>query len=535
VPPLRSRTVERDAPGTRLIRVVWVTAVAAMLLASEAAASVGPLVVATSSTGVSLSSTMDATRTLARCKGEKCPRKECPGKRCRPKVGPRPGIKCPSGSIRLRPGRDLQAAINAKSEGTTFCFKEGTYRLRTPLLPKSHDVFVGEYGAVLRGSKVIRKWRKEGRFWVATGQTQENEVVPGVTCQAGIECNRPEGVFINDRPLLQVTSLEAVGRGSFFFDYANDKIYMANDPKRRKVEVSVAAGAFRSTAHYAEGVVIKNLVIEKFANPSRTGAIYDSVSPGWVVANSEVALNHGVGIAHYNGATIRKNDIHHNGQLGLSGYQSVGALVQGNEIAWNAIGGFAGWEAGGAKYGVTVDLTVRNNYVHHNQHHGLWTNFDNVQTVYENNTVVANKGSGIMHEEAFDCIIRGNYLARNGVHGIFISSSSDVDAYGNTLEANGFAGVQLFIDGATGYDLANNHIHDNLFKMREGTYNGLTTTRVSDPVPYLTSKSNRFQSNSYLVPNVSGRYWTWGSSLKTWSEWQAAGQDTTGSVQQGAS
>jgi parallel beta-helix repeat protein len=509
-----------------------VTAVVAALLTGDVAASVGPLEVTDPSTGASVSSKKAAAATLARCKEKKCPRKRCPGKRCRPKVGPRPGIRCPSGSIRLRPGRDLQAAINAKPEGTTFCFKEGTYRLWTPLLPKSHDVFVGEYGAVLRGSKVIRKWRKEGRFWVATGQTQENEVVPGVPCQAGIECNRPEGVFINDRPLLQVTSLEAVGRGRFFFDYANDKIYMANDPRRRRVEASVAAGAFRSAAHYAEGVVIKNLVIEKFANPSRTGAIWQTVSPGWVVANSEVARNHGVGIAHSSAATIRRNDIHHNGQLGLSGYQSVGALVQGNEIAWNAIGGFAGWEAGGAKYVVTVDLTVRSNYVHHNQHHGLWTNGDNLHTVYEDNTVVANKGVGIIHEEAYDCIIRGNHVARNGAHGIYISSSSGVEAYGNKLDRNGTAGVQMFLDGASGYDLTNNFVHDNDLRMLEGTYNGLSTSRVADPTPYFTSKNNRFEANSYSVPDVSGRYWIWNGGPRTWSEWRAAGQDTMGRLEQ---
>jgi len=507
-----------------------VTAVVTALLTGDVAASVGPLEVTDPSTGASVSSKKAAAATLARCKEKKCPRKRCPGKRCRPKVGPRQGIKCPSGSVRLRPGRSIQTAINSKPEGTTFCLKAGTHRLREPLLPKSNDVFVGEYGAVLRGSKLVRKWRKEGRLWVATGQGQENEIVTGVPCQAGVDCNRPEGVFINDRPLLQVTSLDSVRRGRFFFDYGSDKIYIANDPRDRRVEASVARGAFRSSNHYAEGVVIKNLVIEKFANPSRTGAIYTSVSPGWVVANSEVALNHGVGIAHWNGARIRKNYIHHNGQLGLAGYQSIGVLISRNEISWNAIGRFDGWEAGGAKYALTTDLTIRGNYVHHNQHHGLWTNGDNLHTVYENNTVVANKGSGIMHEEAYDCIIRGNYLAKNGVHGIFISSSSDVDAHGNTLEANGFAGVQLFINGATGYDLANNFVHDNHFVVLEGTYNGLSTTQVSDPSPYFSSKNNRFQANAYEVPNLSGRYWLWDGGLRAWSEWQTAGQDTTGSL-----
>jgi parallel beta-helix repeat protein len=453
---------------------------------------------------------------------------KCSGKRCGPRVGPRQGVRCPRGSVRLSPRRNLQAAINARPAGTSFCLREGVYRLRAPLLPKSRDVFVGEYGAILRGSKVIRKWKRVGRFWVAAGQTQENEVILGIPCQAGIECNRPEGVFINNRPLLQVTTLEAVERGRFFFDYANDKVYIANDPRRRRVEASVAAGAFRSTHHYAEGVVIKNVVIERFANPSRTGAIYDTASPGWVVANSEVALNHGIGIAHTNGTTIQRSDIHHNGQLGLGSHRSVGVVVEDNEIAWNAIGGFAGWEAGGAKYTMSTNLSVRGNFVHHNQHHGLWTNGDNVHTTYENNRVVANAGSGITHEEAFDCVIRGNRITRNGEHGIFISSSSGVDVHGNELEANRLAGVQLFIDGATGYDLANNVIHGNRFIVSDGTYNGLSTAGVADPSPYFSSRTNRFEGNIYEVPDFGGRYWLWEGGLRGWSEWRAAGQDTAG-------
>jgi parallel beta-helix repeat protein len=377
---------------------------------------------------------------------------------------------------------------------------------------------------------VVKRWTRKGGLWVATGQTQENEVVPGVPCDAGIECNRPEGVFVNDRPLLQVSDLSAVGKGKFYFDYATDRIFMANDPRGRVVEASVGTGAFRSTHHLAESVVIRNLVIEKFANPSRTGAIWDSVSPGWVVANSEVALNHGGGISHYNSARILGNFIHHNGQLGLGGFRSAGAVVRRNEIAWNAIGGFAGWEAGGAKYNETTSLTVSKNFVHHNKHHGLWTNGDNTATIFEWNTIVSNTGHGIFHEEAFDAVIRNNYIARNGVHGIFISSSSNVEAFGNRLVSNATTGVQLFIDGATGYDLANNLIHDNVFRMKAGTYNGLHTARVSDPTIYWTSKDNQFQGNAYYVPDVGARYWYWDGGLKTWSEWQAAGQDGAGKV-----
>lgn len=451
--------------------------------------------------------------------------------RARTRVGPQRSVRCPPGAVRLHPDRNIQAAIDARPEGTTFCFERGTYRLTSPLLPKSHDVFVGEYGAALKGSKVVKDWRRDGKYWVAKGQTQEGEVVSGAPCRAGIDCNRPEGVFIGLRSLVHVTSLSAVRRGRFYFDYANDKVFIADDPRGRRVEASVAPGAFLSTNHYAQDVVIKNLVIEMFANPSRTGAIYDTISPGWVIVNNEVAFNHAAGIAHYSRTRILRNDIHDNGQLGLSGYGTDGVLVSRNEIAWNAFGGFTGWEAGGAKYFQTTDLTVRGNYVHDNRYAGLWTDTDNRRTVYKNNTIIHNRGMGIFHEVSFDCTIQGNRIVRNGADGIFISSSSNVEAWGNVIQGNRTGGVHLFLDEGSGYDLADNLIHDNVISMPAGTFTGLTTVTASDPDPY--SANNRFRGNSYVVPDLSGRYWAWEGGLLTWRGWKAAGQDTDGSRRRG--
>lgn len=454
----------------------------------------------------------------------------CGPTNCLPAVGPRRGIGCPSGSVRLRPGRRLQAAIDARPGGTAFCFTAGTYRLRRSLLPKSHDVFVGQYGAVLKGSKRVTDWTKRGAYWVATGQWQQNEVVGGVPCRASVACNRPEGLFFGNKALLQVTKLSAVRRGRFFFDYSHDKIYVGSDPSGRRVEASVADGAFRATHHSAKGVVIKNLVIQKFANPSRTGVIYNTRDPGWVIANSAITLNHGAGIVHHDAAQIRNNKIHHNGQLGLIGYRAVGAFVLNNEIARNAIGGFAGWEAGGAKYAGTIDLTFRGNYVHDNQHHGLWTDTDNVNTLYVGNTVVRNKGSGIFHEKAYGCVIRGNYIAHNGADGIFLSSSSNVEVFENSVALNHSGGIHLFIDGATGHDLSDNYIHDNVIRMRDGTSNGITSMNVTDPLSYSISKNNRFRGNSYVVPRLLQPYWYWEDAPKTWLQWQVAGQDLTGTI-----
>jgi hypothetical protein len=454
----------------------------------------------------------------------------CGAKDCLPAVGPLKQMRCPPDSISLRPGRRLQSVIDANPTGTSFCFEAGTYRLKRPLLPKSRDIFVGQYGAVLSGSTRITDWMKRGAYWVAAGQTQENAIVAGVPCRRGLACNRPEGLFIGNTTLVQVTALSAVRRGRFFFDYSHDRIYVADDPRGRRVEVSVGAGAFRATRHPASNVVIKNLVIERFANPSRTGAINNTNGPGWTIANNEVGMNHGIGIAHHDGTMILNNDIHHNGQLGLSGYRSMDALVLNNEIAWNAIGGFAGWEAGGAKYFETNGLTIRGNYVHDNRHHGLWTDTDNVNTVYVGNTVVRNRGNGIFHEAALACVIRGNYIAHNGAAGILISSSSNVEVVENAVGPNRTGGIRLFIDGASGLDLAGNFIHDNVIKMREGTYNGLTTTNANQPTAYSLSKNNRFQGNSYVVPRLKQPYWHWEETFKTWAAWQLAGQDRAGTI-----
>ncbi len=70
------------------------------------------------------------------------------------KVGPRRGITCPAGSVLLRRVRTIQKVIDRRPEGTTFCFKSKTYFLRSPIVPKNGDGFVGKYGAILDG----RRW-----------------------------------------------------------------------------------------------------------------------------------------------------------------------------------------------------------------------------------------------------------------------------------------------------------------------------------------------------------------------------------------
>ena len=121
-----------------------------------------------------------------------------------------------------------------------------------------------------------------------------------------------------------------------------------------------------------------------------TGTVDTSAmtATGWVIEDNWIHHNAGRGIsAIMHHITIRNNVLEYNGQLGLGGggyggIEGANALIEGNEIAYNNTAGIDyNWEAGGTKFVHTVNLVVRNNYVHHNNGPGLWTDGSNMQRV----------------------------------------------------------------------------------------------------------------------------------------------------------
>ena len=139
-------------------------------------------------------------------------------------------------------------------------------------------------------------------------------------------------------------------------------------------------------------VTVQNLVIEKYDPPIQNGAIQGG--QGWTIQDNEVRLNYAVGITGRDGSKLIGNYVHDNGQMGLGG-SGNNILVQGNEIAkngyWSGID--VNWEGGGFKFANTDNLVVRGNYSHDNNGSGMWTDIDNIHTLYEDNVVVHNTGA----------------------------------------------------------------------------------------------------------------------------------------------
>jgi parallel beta-helix repeat protein len=453
---------------------------------------------------------------------------------------PRPPAPEPSCmGIAVQPGDNLQAAINAHPHGTTFCIKAGLHRMQNYVVPKSNDRFVGEPGAVLNGSKLLSSFSRAGSYWVASGQTQQNPVVGGEcrpSSYAG--CKYADDVYFDNSPLWRVTTLAELGPGEFYFDYAGDQIYLADDPAGHKVEAAVATRAFKGWGSGANGVVIRGLVVEKFATEAGMGAIE---AGGWTIEDNEVRLSHGAGIR--GGKVVRNNHLHHNGMLGLW-TEGTDILVEGNELAHNNYAGYCScWAAGGMRIQKSARVTVVNNYAHDNKGFGLWTDWDNIHVVYENNLVEDNTDAGIFHEASFDAVIRNNTVLRNGFTelgwiagaGILLNSSGNVEIYGNTVDRN-HHGISITQtdrgSGPYGPRVAHDvYVHDNTITMLAGA-TGLA--QGMNDTSYYTSRNNRFQNNTYYL-GCNRTYFVWqnpaggsGYADLTKEQWVAAGNDTTG-------
>lgn len=284
----------------------------------------------------------------------------------------------------------------------------------------------------------------------------------------------------------------------------------------------------------ADDVYVGGLEIRDYDSDWQRGAI-DGDGDNWTVEANEVHHNAGVGIRlAADSPTMRYNNIHHNSQLGVSVHHSSNGLVQGNEIAYNNWQEEFSWgnEAGGTKFWSTTNLTVSDNWSHHNFGPGLWSDHDNIHILYENNVVEDNAANGIFHEIGYDAVIRYNTLRRNGYDheawlwgaGILIASSQNVEVYGNVVEDN-YNGITMTQQNRGSGDygtylVKNNYVHNNRI-----IDSGTTGAAEDIDSSAIFTSNNRFENNDY-TGDVG---WEWGGGRKSWSTWLKYGHDEGGS------
>jgi parallel beta-helix repeat protein len=470
-----------------------------------------------------------------------------------PPPPPPPPPACAGTAVAL--GADIQATLNAGATGAAFCFAAGTYRVASPLNPKTAQKLVGapNLGTILNGSKVVTSFVSSGPNWSATIPTGVADPNGGGVCSLP-GCTNPQDVFLDGVHLSRVMSLSALASGTFYQDFTGGKLYLRDNPTGRLVEQAVATAIVQSPN---SGIGLSGIVFEKTANAAQHGIIdgQNQGQTGWVVTGNEIRFGHGAGI-EVDSATITGNHIHHNGQLGAASH-GAGTVFSGNEVDHNNTNGYAqGWEAGGAKFaGNVTNLTVSLNNAHDNAGIGLWCDINCYDATFDSNTVTSNTAGGIFYEISGKAVISNNTLNGNGPSApngfylagdITVSASSNVEVRGNKasspvgigmLQQNrtdtcSYNGSATYPDGtavcAPGHLLSNVYVHDNV--ITAPGVNSLAAGMSVDngDMAAFTSRNNRFVNNTYHLPNLTGYFWTWSNVFKTSATWKAAGQDITG-------
>jgi hypothetical protein len=449
------------------------------------------------------------------------------------------GSTLPNGAVLIKTTDDAAQIAREHDAGTTFVFETGLHR-GVSITPQSGDVFLGSPGATLSGAKVLSGWNSSSGFWYVGGQTSQLTGSGG--CGYNKDgtrydaCTYPEQLFVNGAPWWQVTSLDQLSYGSWFFDYASDRVYIGGDPAGQLVELSTVPNAFKGSA---SGVTISGLVIEKYANRAQTGAIEGSSGSWWTVSNNELRLNHGFGLRIGTRMQVLNNNVHHNGQIGVGGIGDD-VLVEGNEIAYNNTARFlVEWEAGGTKFVLTNGLVFRGNWVHHNEGRGFWADIENINMLVVDNLSEYNSYGGIVHEIGYAAEIRNNISRYNG-HGfgqwvwgaqILVQNSSDTLVIGNdvTVAASG---------GGNGIAVVNQNRGSGTF----GPYLSEHVTVTDNTIRHLgvsgrngapngCNQDNTFNNNTYIAPAKWFDYdfFEW-CGVFDFEEFQARGQELDGTA-----
>ncbi len=447
---------------------------------------------------------------------------------------------CPGDAIAIEPGASIEAAVAAAADGAVFCLKNGIHRAQA-VRPRPRQHFNGEDATILNGSRLLTAFQREDRYWVASSQPQGapkyGECLPSAPA-----CDRPDALFIDDRPLTKVVSKDALASNQFYVDYDAGRIYIVDDPTNHKVEVTAALFAFESAA---PDVSISNLTVEKYGSRAQKGAIHANEGVRWTIENCVVHLNSGVGISAGSGTRVHNCDIHHNGQIGING-NGEDILIEGNRIWSNNIRGFdPDWEAGGAKIAESDGVTFRDNHVHDNNGPGLWCDIDCRNVIYEDNLVESNQQSGIFHEISFKAVIRNNVVRYNGSGkrrwfwgaDITVAASQDVEVTGNTVTvAPGGCGIMLIDQGRKNDAGGQYKTRNNTVRGNEMTFEGAVCAGgVSDTKPgnenftIITDGNNRFDGNTYRVRAASDpSRFVWGQDVTDWSGFRRKGLEQSG-------
>ena len=221
-----------------------------------------------------------------------------------------------SGGVVLRPGDDLQAAVDATPAGGTVCVTSGVHHAASAT-PTKPVTLVGEDGATLSG---------------ATPLSRDEAATDGARLVWPLPSGDPTNAVLwvdNDRWDRLDSPGEVDAPGEWAIDAEAGTVVLPSDvPAGTRVEIATVPVALDASA--TDGVRVDNLVVRRYANDPATAAIGGapgSLGSGWTITRTEVHETGGCGVGVGPEALIAHVHAHHNDGAGMCGGPVDGAAA----------------------------------------------------------------------------------------------------------------------------------------------------------------------------------------------------------------
>lgn len=354
----------------------------------------------------------------------------------------------------------IESAIARASTGDAIILRGGTYR--TGGLRLSQGITIQPYQAerpVFKGTRIASNWTKIADRQFQTYWPNLFPAQPADWWRKERNVERTplhrfnnDMVFIDGKLLLSVGSLEELSPNTYYIDYANATITLADDPTDKTVEITAFNSALVRTMRTAHGKpndgigpTLRGITFTQYA---RLALEIEGVEPGEytspenfgkeVVGSTleHLTISHCSRVAGYfrgDGLTIRNCLVSDCGTEGIYVINSADVLLERNIVTrTNSSEQLSGYYASSVKiFNQSYNVVCRDNLIIDNPHaSGIWYDVGNVDGIVVDNWL-QNTRDGFFFEISKGATAAGNVFV-NCSPGSRVLNSSGVKLYQNT-------------------------------------------------------------------------------------------------------
>ncbi|MCG2620551.1 right-handed parallel beta-helix repeat-containing protein [Arthrobacter sp. I2-34] len=352
------------------------------------------------------------------------------------------------------PLKTVGAAVDRAVSGQTILLRAGSYH-ESVTIPPGKQLSIRSYPgekAWFDGSVPVTDFASQGSTYVAEGWTAEFDASPTYTKGAPDGTSpgwqfvneehpmaaHPDQVWIDGEPQQQVGSLSEVKAGTFYVDYAGDRLFLGSNPEGRSVRASALDKALSILAADSE---VAGIGIRRYATSVPQMGTVTVEAPGVLLKDVAITDNATTGLfVGATTATLRNVDASRNGMLGAAATYADGLRIGRLLAQHNNTEHFnTAPVSGGMKVDRTRGVAIDSSVFSGNDGPGLWADESVYDVVVRGSRMLGNSRHGLSLELSAKAVVVNNIIAGNAGHGLKVNNTSQVQIWNNTFSGNGRA------------------------------------------------------------------------------------------------